>query len=1187
MKEKVDRLAKGVFEYEIPGILLSEEELFITVDAGKIYSGSFTIKNNKNTPIKGILYSSSELFRLEQDRFTGEENVIHYSFYGNNMNPLETAKGEVCIVSDCGEIILPFTVNIEAPYLNSSIGKIKDLFNFTNLAKADWSEAIKLFKSKEFKQILVHHDTKYLLLYQNIIKSRSNSQALEEFLIAIRKKLQLNITIDKAVLQYDIRDESIMDKLTLVKDNWGFAEIRVSTDAPFLSLEHKIIWSENFVGNTYPLEFVLNPEYMRSGNNYGRIFLTTAHGTLVVEVSCHCNKPGRDRDINRKKAGGCRQKLTGNYLEFRMGRMPLEAYVTEAGALLEQLMELDVKNQDLYHLMQIHILIISGNDGKARQILQEYKAAAENWKQSTIVLYCVYLYLLALLGKDEVSIQEALHTIRSYYESSCHDWQLLWLLIHTDKKYDINKAQKLEEIKEQYKEGLRSPILYFEAAMVFNEEPSLLHELQEFELQVLNWDIRNDYITEEAAMQFTYLAGKRKHFSGVVHHCLARLYDKYHSKDVLNAICSLLIKGQQRSSKYFNWYQEGVNEQLRITELYEYYMYSVNENADTVLPQQILLYFIYNSNLNDRKKSYLYAYIVKNKEALPTIYRSYWKRIEQFIFKQIGAHNINANLSLLYEELISQQGLAQEMAVELPYVMFKHEIVCHNPNMKGVAVVHKEMKEEAYIPLVNGTALADLYTEDAEVFLVDGFENRYAATAEYTLNKLMHWEYYINTCHEMKVNHPMVLLNLSEKAQTYLKFDEQSIEIRKTILDIKGLNEAYYNKINLDLIHYYYDNFEGDLLEAYLNKIDLHGLDKGDRDKIIEFFIIRDLNDKALTALAEFGFEGIAVKRLIKLCSNLLRNCKEEENKNDIIVSLAYHIFKAGKYNEEILEYLVKHYFGTTGEMYRLWEAAAGFEMETAYLEERLLGQMLFAESYLTNSFAVFLKYYKRGTNHKLIKAFLSYNAYKYLVMDRVINPELFQIMKRELTYEDNEVCMLALLKKLSQEGSHTDGEVELIDYNLHKYIRQGIILPFFKKFQNVITLPSRINDRIFVEYVTDPAHKVTIHYRLEGKSTSDEFISEDMKNIYLGIHMKEFILFYNESIQYYVTEENEEGQVAVTESVNVRLDNSMKLEEDTRYNHINFMLTALEVQDDKTLIESLSNYYRVNYVVSKAFKIL
>ncbi len=56
---------------------------------------------------------------------------------------------------------------------------------------------------------------------------------------------------------------------------------------------------------------------------------------------------------------------------------------------------------------------------------------------------------------------------------------------------------------------------------------------------------------------------------------------------------------------------------------------------------------------------------------------------------------------------------------------------------------------------------------------------------------------------------------------------------------------------------------------------------------------------------------------------------------------------------------------------------------------------------------------------------------------------------------------------------------------------------------------------------------------------------------------------------------------------MNVQLDHNMKLEEDTRYNQLNFMLTALEVQDDKTLLESISSYYKINYVTAKLFHLL
>lgn len=1185
LKEKVERLAKGIFDYETPGILLSEEELLITVIAGNTHSGSFTIKNDKYTPIKGVLYSSSKLLELEQDSFTDKENVIHYNFKAENMNVGEITKGEISIISDCGELQIPVTVKTEVPYFNSPIGKIKDLFNFANLAKSEWAEALKLFKSDEFQHVMLHYETKFFVLYQNLLKSKSTSQALEEFLIAIHKKLRMNIIVDKLKLEYKVDKESFMDKLILTKDNWGYAEIRVSTDAPFISFDNKVIWADNFVGNSYLLEFVLNFKNMRPGNNYGRIYLKTTHQTIVIEVTCQCNKASIKIDYNARKIKSYKKKIAENYLSFRMNHIPLNQYVTDSCVMLDSISTLDVKNQDNYHLLRTHLLIISGKDNQAKQLLKEYGSNVDRWRESAVVTYCGYLYLQALLQKDEESIQNALVIIREYYEREYFDWRLLWLLLYIDKKYDKNKALKLEDIKKQYLEGCRSPILYYEARGIFNEEPALLHELGDFELQVLHWGAKKDCLSEEVALQVTYLAGKNKAFSRLVFHCLTLLYEKYKLKDTLITICSLLIKGHQRSNKYFCWYRLGVEEQLRITELYEYYMYSIDENPDIVLPQPILLYFIYNSVLNDRKKAYLYAYIVRNKDVIPTIYRTYYKRIELFALGQIAAHAINTNLSILYSEILARQSLTAEIANELPYIMFKYDIGCNNPNMKGVCVIHKEMLEEVYNPFVNGVAQVDIYTDNVEILLVDAYDNRYFTTVEYTSNKLMHWENYINTCYELQVDHPFVLLNLSEKVQNYQKTDDQSVELRKRTLLLTGLNDAYYKRNIQDLIYYYYDNFEGELLESYLMQIDLHGIHKTERNKIIELLIIRDLYEKALTALDEFGFDGIAVNRLIKLCSNILLNNSDEDNRSEILVNLSYYIVKAGKYNEIILRYLVTYFFGTTGEMFDLWKAAFAFEIDTVDLEERLLGQMLFAESYIVNSLTVFMEYYKRGCNHKLIKAFLSYHAYKYLVKDLIIQPELFDIMKREAAYEENEVCMLALLKELSQREKLKDGEIDLIDYNIHKFAKKGIVLPYFKNFQHLIKLPPKLNDKFFVEYKTNPIHKVTIHYRMDDEDSAGEFITEKMDNVYLGIHMKKFILFYNESIQYYITEEDEEGQVNITESMNVQLEEDMNLEEDTKYSQINLMLTAMEMQDENSLADSLSNYIKSNYAICEVFK--
>ena len=153
--------------------------------------------------------------------------------------------------------------------------------------------------------------------------------------------------------------------------------------------------------------------------------------------------------------------------------------------------------------------------------------------------------------------------------------------------------------------------MYYEAIFTYIEEPYLLRELGNFELQVLNFGIKNQIVSRELMNQYTYLAGKRKTFHPLIYKGLVNLYRESKSNAVLSAICSMLIKGFKRKKKYFYWFDLGVKEQLRITELYEYYIYTADDGLTEPLAEPALLYFIYNSSLNDQKKHFYMLILLK------------------------------------------------------------------------------------------------------------------------------------------------------------------------------------------------------------------------------------------------------------------------------------------------------------------------------------------------------------------------------------------------------------------------------------------------------------------------------------------------------------------------------------------------------------------------------------------------
>lgn len=71
-------------------------------------------------------------------------------------------EGLFSVVSNRGEYNLPFVVTVEHGVLNSSIGTIRNLFHFANLAKSNWAEAVRLFYDPDFRRLFQGNDEHFM-----------------------------------------------------------------------------------------------------------------------------------------------------------------------------------------------------------------------------------------------------------------------------------------------------------------------------------------------------------------------------------------------------------------------------------------------------------------------------------------------------------------------------------------------------------------------------------------------------------------------------------------------------------------------------------------------------------------------------------------------------------------------------------------------------------------------------------------------------------------------------------------------------------------------------------------------------------------------------------------------------------------------------------------------------------------
>ncbi len=1176
MKEKINLLAKGVFEYENPEIVVSEEKIAFEVEAGKKYEGSFDVKSANGVEIRAMIFSSSKLMRLRTNDYIMQNIHVRYTFDATALAVGEIVEGHFSIISNGGEIEVPFRVTVCQPFCDTSIGPIRDLTQFTELAQANWHEAVKIFRTPNFERVFLVNK-KYAHIYEMLVQSKNINQAMEEFLCTVKKKRGIEIHISQDSIEYEDLSEVISERLVIEKNQWGYQKLYISVVGDFIHVYKKELTTEDFLGSYYELEYIIDPAFFRYGNNYGKIIVRTVNQEIAVNVSCvksyKSHQDSRRRSINESiyEIYDLFSKLQAGAIEkadwIRKTREAIDCCRNRSSALI-------------YALYEAHFHILCDNLPQAEKILSGINGREVRLK--SVAQYCYFLYLSALCREDESYTRFARDQIDGYDDSSYSSGEILWLKLKMSE--NIMPSRKYALIREQFERGCHSRLLYWEAIQAVNDNPSLLREFDDFEIQLIAWAARNHCVREEVADRFADIAVLGRKFSALALRTLIRLYETYQNRQMLSGIVALLIRGDRVSPEDHLWYRRGILSSLKNQGLYENYMRSLTADQSGDIPMAVLIYFNYDNQLSREQKAFLYAYVVEHREAHARIFRDYENIIKAFTHEQLGKGYINENMAVLYRYFIDKDKISAKVASLLPNVLFKREIIVDNPWITHVIVSHRDMEGARTYKIVDGRAYADIYMEDYYLIFVDRMECRYSGTIACEERQLLDTADYVRACAAQNVENPMVLLNRSERAVRYQKSDEHSIEIYKQTLRIPNVGRQFKKNILKNLIDFYYDNYEGETLEKYLLQLDISMLDSAERGNIIEYYIQRGLYDLAYEAVRDYGYDNIQDKKIMRLCSRKIRERNFEED--PLLREMAYYAFSCGKYDDMILEYLNKYYLGTTKEMYAIWVAARNFEVDAHELEGRLLCQMLFAETPIPDAFSVFASYYRQKPDTKIVRAFLAFFACKYVVRDEAVDDALFNYLEIEegQMHTASDVCNLALLKYYARTEEQVQAHAAWIVPAVEKYMERGMTLPFFKAFAGLEQLPGEMLDRTYIAFRTNPKAAVTLCYKIRsGGHEPDAYTEEEMHNAFGGIFVKALTLFADERLEYYIREESG-GQARVTGTTVVR--GKIHKESGGR-SQLDHMLTLAGEGRMEELREALCRYEKKRSLTKKLFTLI
>lgn len=217
----------------------------------------------------------------------------------------------------------------------------------------------------------------------------------------------------------------------------------------------------------------------------------------------------------------------------------------------------------------------------------------------------------------------------------------------------------------------------------------------------------------------------------------------------------------------------------------------------------------------------------------------------------------------------------------------------------------------------------------------------------------------------------------------------------------------------------------------------------------------------------------------------------------------------------------------------------------------------------------------------------MSQCAYDYFIREKVTDAFVFKELQNMYRRGESvhRVCKLACLKYYSEhKEEHTEAELQCLSGWIEELMADRVHLNFFRNLKEFSHLTMEIADKTIIEYKTRPGNKAKIYYViLRENGEAGNYLSEYMRDVCGGVCFKEFVLFFGETLQYYIMEEDGESE-QLTESGNVQKSDITNTPGNSRYDMINDMVISKTLQDYDTLDSLLEEFYRKEYFGRQLF---
>lgn len=1175
---------------ETPRIVVMPEKIEENIQAGKSSALEFHVNSGNGLHIKGLVYTSHIRVSVSNPAFGGLRNKISYQVDAGYLEDGDTIQGEFELVMNGGERKLPFVFHVQFGVSGQTLAGLKTPEDFAKIAKERPDTALRLFDYQDFIGTPFMLDVHTRAVYEGLKGHGDRGNQLEEFLVALGLKRPVSLQVSETLRKYDYPLEPVEGCIEVQKNEWGYASILAEADGAFLELNQKQFDSRDFKEKVCRISYRVLPGQLHQGKNYGCIRLTTVKETKVIPFLVNGNE---SRETSRVSHSRFKQSY-GRFLSFRLEEA---CGLGDASILRERMLqELDVMrnvpgDKNLASLWMADTLLRGGKTEQAALMLEECRDDILLSRRDLAGQYCFYQYLQIQLQPGQSQEEALLNEVRKHLSEGRYPY-LIFIRVKMEKTLSTAPAALFGELKGLYDEGFHSPFLYLQAYTVLKKHPELLQQMDDFVIHILHFAAKKDIMEERTAVRTAGMANLERHFRKPFYRLLTMLYKKYPRKEILEAICCMMIKGEYKRQEDFQWYELALKKGISLTRLYEYYLYSLPEQYDHLLPKEVLLYFSYGHDLDRNSKAVLYKNILQYMSSTNKLYQAYERDMEQFAMDQLFASRIDSHLAVIYDRMIFEAMIDEPVAKVLPAILRSYRIYCRNPQMKYVIIRYEELEKEDAFLLDDGVVYVPLFSDKTVILFQDRFGNRYEDVS-FIKTPVMNKSELLGKCFAIYPEHPMLTLTACRKIAAADAVKEEQIHILERAMRELPFHELY-RKVLLDKIIRYYRALAGAENSktsecAYLLTLDGDAMTQEERRLVCETLICQNYLEEAYRMIKTYGGENLETSRLFKLCTKMI--LQKLFDKDPVLLKLSYRVFAAGLADSVILDYLCEHFNGSSSQMFKILSQAISARVETYDLEERLLCQMMFSGN-IRNIDQTFRYYSQRKRlSETVMKAYFTVKSIGYFLKGEAPDERVFAYMESVVNREDDMekvpmIYMLALTKYYAQCRTLEEDQKALLGRMEELLLREGLVFPYTKKLARFISIPQNIQDKAMVCYEGNKEDRLELFVRI--CPDEENFHREELRRIYQGIFVCQKVLFEGETLEYKIYRyENTSGDKIKAAEGTIQCELEGRDMKESRFASLNEMGLCLSMKEEAGLKKSMQEYLVKNAALEELFPLV